>query len=100
MRVNEHNTTGASAAEAGRAHETNRVEGGLGSTAATSRAGGDRVELSSTSAAVSRAMAAHHSDRAAKVHDLAAQYQRGQYRVDNAATSRGLVSEAVASLMR
>jgi anti-sigma28 factor (negative regulator of flagellin synthesis) len=98
MRVNEHNTTGASAAEAARAQETQRIEGGAGSRTSTSKSGGDRVELSSTSAKVSRAMAAHHSDRAAKVQELAAQYQSGKYRPDSAATSRGMVSEAMAAV--
>jgi len=97
MRVNEHNTTGVSAAEAGRAQETHRLEGGAGSRASALKSGGDRVELSSTSASVSRAMAAHHSDRAARVQELAAQYQHGQYRIDASATSHGIVSEAMAT---
>jgi anti-sigma28 factor (negative regulator of flagellin synthesis) len=96
MRVTEHNTTGTSAAEAGRPEEAHRSDSGAQSRAATSKSGSDRVELSSTSASVSRSMAAHRSERDAKVHELAAQYQTGRYRPDSAATSRGMVSEAMA----
>ena len=95
MRVNDHNMTGASAAEAGRAQETQRLESGSGSRTAAAKSGGDRVELSSTSASVSRALTAHRSDRAAKVQELAAEYQSGRYKPDVAATSRGMISEAL-----
>jgi anti-sigma28 factor (negative regulator of flagellin synthesis) len=99
MRVNEHNQTGASS-EAGRAQETQRLDRGGSSRTTVSGSGGDRVELSSTLASVSRATAAHDADRAAKVQELAAQYQSGQYRTDAAATSRAMVSEALASAIR
>ena len=97
MRVTEQNTNGASAAEAGRAHETKRLDGVAASHAVVSKYGGDRVELSSTSASLSRSMAAHRSAADAKVRELAAQYQSGRYRADSAATSRGMVAEAIAS---
>jgi anti-sigma28 factor (negative regulator of flagellin synthesis) len=97
MRVNDHNNlTGASAAEAGRTQEISRADGAAASRTSSSRSGGDRVELSSTSASVSRAMTAHHSDRAAKVQALSEQYQRGNYRPDAVATSRAMVSDALA----
>jgi anti-sigma28 factor (negative regulator of flagellin synthesis) len=96
MRVNDHNQTGASA-EAGRAQETQRLDRGGKSRSAASGSGGDRIELSSTLTSVSRATAAHHSERSAKVRELAAAYQSGAYRPDAAATSRAMVSEALAS---
>jgi anti-sigma28 factor (negative regulator of flagellin synthesis) len=95
MRVTEQNTNGASAVEAGRAQEAKRLDGGAASQAAASKYGGDRVELSSTSASLSRTMAAHRSAADAKVQELAAQYQSGRYRADSAATSRGMVAEAM-----
>jgi anti-sigma28 factor (negative regulator of flagellin synthesis) len=96
MRVNDHNTTGASAAEAGRAQETQRIESGSASRVAASKSGGDRVELSSTSASISRTLSADGSERTAKVQELAAQYQSGRYTPDLAGASRGMVSEALA----
>jgi anti-sigma28 factor (negative regulator of flagellin synthesis) len=96
MRVNDHNVTGAAAAEAGRAQESQR-SGRAGGSRPSSGSGGDRVELSSTLSSVSRAMEAHHTDRAARVQELAAQYQSGKYRPDAGATSRAMITEAVAS---
>ncbi len=97
MRVNDRNLTGLSPAEAGRAQETqklNRNEGGRTGTAATDKTG-DSVELSSTLETLSRAMSANASERASRVHALAAQYQSGSYHADSAATARGMVSEAL-----
>jgi hypothetical protein len=47
--------------------------------------------------ALSRAISAHESGRAARVQELAAQYGRGEYHADSAATSRAMVSDAVAA---
>src|SRR4051794_21445210 len=96
MRINEHNQTGASS-EAGRTQETQRAAGGGTSKSAASGSSGDRVELSSTLGSLSRATAANHSDRGARVQELAAQYETGRYRPDAAATSRAMVSEMLAS---
>jgi anti-sigma28 factor (negative regulator of flagellin synthesis) len=96
MRVNEHSLTGASTAEAGRAHETQRTDSGAASRAAESTSGGDRIELSSTLNSVSRAMAGDRYGRAARVQQLAALYESGQYHADATATSRAMVSEALA----
>jgi len=96
MRVNDHNVTGAAAAEAGRAQESQRP-GRAGGSSSSVGSGGDRVALSSTLSSVSRALETHHSDRAARVQELAAQYQSGKYRPDAGATSRAMITEAVAS---
>jgi hypothetical protein len=95
MRVNDHNLTGAAAAEAGRTQESQRSGRG-GGAGATSGTGGDRVELSSTLGSLSRALEAHRSDRGAMVQELAAQYQSGRYRPDAAATSHAMITEALA----
>jgi hypothetical protein len=45
---------------------------------------------------LSQAIAAQESGRAARVQALAAQYQSGKYQPNAQATSRGMVSEALA----
>ena len=99
MRIYDVNLTGASAAESGRAHETQRSSGAGG--AKTGGAGasgtGDRVEFSSSLGRLSQVMSAYGSKRASRVEALAEQYQSGKYRPDSAATSKSMVAEAVAA---
>lgn len=53
------------------------------------------MELSSTLGSLSRAMGSYSSSRDSQVQALATQYQSGAYKVDPAAISRGMVSEAL-----
>jgi hypothetical protein len=95
--INDRNPMGATPAESGRAHETqkpNRNQGVRTGTAATGNIGG-RVEPSSTLGALSRAMSAFGSERANRVQALAAQYRSGGYCPDSAATAHGMVTEAL-----
>ena len=95
MRVNDPNLNGAAAAQTGGAREVNGA-GRSGNTCVHgSNAEGDRVELSTTLGALSRALASDHAGRAERVQELAAQYSRGEYRADSAATSRAMVSDAI-----
>jgi len=95
MRVHDPNLNGAAAAQTGGAREVH----GAGRSGATrppgTAAGGDRVELSDTLGALSRSLSAYHADRAARVQELAAQYSRGEYRADYAATSRAMLTDAI-----
>jgi hypothetical protein len=56
---------------------------------------GDRVELSSGLASVSRALSSYHSDRAGKVRELTMQFQSGNYQPNSLATSQGMVADAL-----
>ena len=97
MRIYDRDLTGPAAAESGRSQETQRAE--RESTSALSGSAnksGDRVELSSGFASVSRALASQHADRTTRVHELTAQYQSGMYQPNSMATSHGIVSEAIA----
>ena len=97
MRIYDLNLTGTSAAETGRTQETERPDqADSGRAARGADKSSDRVEFSSALGKLSRAVAAQESSRASRVQMLAAQYQRGQYRADALATSRGMVSEALA----
>jgi anti-sigma28 factor (negative regulator of flagellin synthesis) len=95
MRIYDQNPSGAAATQTGGAPEVQRT-GREGSSRTHGTAGDrDRVELSSSLTSLSRTLEAHHSDRAARVQELAAQYQRGEYRSDSAATGRAMVGEAL-----
>ena len=58
---------------------------------------GDRVEFSGTLNRLSRSLATFESGRANRVQALAAQYQSGNYKPDSAATSKGMVAEAMSA---
>lgn len=97
MRVYDQNLNHAAAAQTGAAQETQRA-GRAGETRTHGTTGdGDRVELSTTLATLSRALDAHTADRATRVQELAAQYQAGAYRSDSAATSRAMISESLSA---
>lgn len=100
MRIYDGNLSGAG--DAGRAAETQRTDRTSGSRAggASAPSNGDRVELSNTLGSLSRALSSHSSGRAARVRELTAQVASGQYRPDSKATSRGMVSDAVAGGQR
>jgi hypothetical protein len=58
---------------------------------------GDRVEFSGNLGMLSRTLSTYDTGRANRVRALATQYQSGSYRPDSAATSRGIISEALAA---
>jgi hypothetical protein len=100
MKIYDRNLTGTSAAETGRTQESqNLSRTGTGKSATSSGVGGspDRVEFSGTLGRLSRALSTFDSSRASKVQALAVEYQSGNYKPDSAATSRGLVTEALSA---
>lgn len=98
MRVDDRNLTGVPASEPGRTQETQRAGRENSYSPGSGTAGGsDQVELSSTLGSLSRAMAAYGAGRQSRVAALGAQYRAGNYQPDSLATSRGMVSEAVAA---
>jgi hypothetical protein len=97
MRVNDRNLPGTSAAETGRAQELQQTDQHGTKSTGSGKADGssDRVEFSGTLGRLSRAMSAFDSDRGSRVQTLSAQYQSGNYQANSAATSRGIISEAL-----
>jgi anti-sigma28 factor (negative regulator of flagellin synthesis) len=96
MRIYDRDLTGTAASESGRSQETQRTDREASTT--SSQAGGtsgDRVELSSGLASVSRALSAYGSDRASKVQQLAAQFESGDYQPSSMAISQGMVAQAL-----
>jgi hypothetical protein len=96
MRIYDRDLTGTASAESGRSQETQRVD--REATTTSAQAGsptGDRVELSSGLAIVSRALAAFGSDRANKVQQLSGQVQAGTYNPNSMAISQSMVAQAL-----
>jgi len=98
MRIQDRSSLSAAAAEANRsaeAQKSGRENGGAAGTGSSSD--GDRVELSSTLGQLAQAIAAHDTQRSTRVQALAGDYQSGRYHADAEATSRAMVSEALAA---
>jgi hypothetical protein len=99
MKIYDQNLTGTSAAGTGRAQETqklNRTGTGKSPARGIDRST-DSVEFSGTLGRLSRTLTAFETTQASRVRALAVQYQSGNYRPDSAATSKGLVSEAMSA---
>jgi hypothetical protein len=98
MKIYDQNRTGTSAAETGRAQETQKLNRtGTGKSPRGVDGSNDSVEFSGTLSRLSRTLTTFETTQASRVQALAAQYQSGNYRPDSAATSRGLVSEALSA---
>ena len=97
MRVYDQNLNNAAAAQSGAAREVAGTDRAGTTRTHGNRAEGDHVELSHTLSALSHALGVHETGREARVQELAAQYGRGEYRPNAAATSRAIVSDALAA---
>ena len=99
MKIYDQNLTGPSTAGAGRAQETQKLNRpGTGKSPTRGIDGSsDSVEFSGTLSRLSRTLTTFETTQANRVQALAVQYQSGNYRPDSAATSKGLVSEAMSS---
>ena len=100
MKIYDTTSTGTSAAETGRAQEAqNLSRAGTDTSPARGSVDGsnDRVEFSGTMSRLSRALATFESTRTSRVQALAVEYQSGKYKPDPAATSKGLIAEALSA---
>jgi hypothetical protein len=109
MKIYDQNPTGTSAAETGRSQETQNLNRAGTSKFPTRGVDGpgvhgsgiygsnDSVEFSGTLSRLSRTLTTFESTQARRVQALAVEYQSGNYRPDSAATSKGLVSEAISA---
>lgn len=96
MRIYDRDLTGTASAESGRSQETQRADREATTTSSQSgNSTGDRVELSSGLASVSRALAAHTTNRANKVQQLTTDVQSGAYNPDSMAISQSMVAQAL-----
>ena len=97
MKVYDTNLTGASAAETGRAQESQKLDrsGSAKSSSPGTVSGADHVELSGALGRLSKSISSFQQNRANRVEALTAQYQSGKYQPDSQATSRAMVAEMV-----
>ena len=97
MKINDRNLTGSSATQSGHVVESQKPDRSQGARPGVTGADGygDHVELSSSLGRLSQALASFQSDRASRTQALAARYQAGSFRPDSAATSRGMVADAL-----
>jgi flagellar biosynthesis anti-sigma factor FlgM len=96
MRIYDRDLTGTASTGSGRAQESQKAD--RESTTSSPQSGGatgDRVELSSGLASVSRALSSYSSDRASRVEQLTAQVQSGTYNPSSLAISQGMVAQAL-----
>src|SRR5947209_1138070 len=97
MKIYDCNLTGTSAAETGRTQQSQNA-GSAGGKAAKSTGGADdRVEFSGTLNQLSRALSTDEASRSSRLQTLTAAYRNGTYRTDSAATSKGMVAEAMSA---
>jgi hypothetical protein len=100
MKIYDRNLTGTSASETGQAQEAQNLSR-TGRTTSPTRNGvdgsNDRVEFSGTLGQLSRALTAFESSRATRIQTLTANYRSGNFKPDSAATSKGLVAEAMSA---
>jgi anti-sigma28 factor (negative regulator of flagellin synthesis) len=82
---------GAGASEATRTQDLSRATTGGKPTSGASSGGEDQVQISS----LSSALVAGESQRAARVQELSAAYQTGQYQVNSTDVSRAMVNHAL-----
>jgi anti-sigma28 factor (negative regulator of flagellin synthesis) len=89
---------GLTPAETGNTQDIQKLSNSTGKSATRGAStSGDHVEFSGNLGRLSRTLSTYDNSRASRVQALAAQYQSGNYRPDSAATSRGMLSEAVAA---
>ena len=98
MRIEDRNISGAAAEQSARAKETEKASSGSAARASSSPGGfGDRVEFSEGLGQLAQAISTFGAERQARVQALASQYQSGGYKVDAAATSGAMISEALSA---
>jgi hypothetical protein len=89
------------AAETGQTADVQKLQNSSGRSAARgSASSGDRVEFSGNLGRLSRTLSTYETGRASRVQSLVAQYQSGNYQPDSAATSHGMLSEALSASAR
>lgn len=91
IRIYNDGLAGAAASEASRAQELSRASS-TGKSSGTSAIGGeDQVSISS----LSETLSAQSSQRSARVQDLTAVYQSGQYQVNSQNVGSAIVNDAL-----
>jgi hypothetical protein len=91
IRIYSDGLAGTAASETSRAQELSRTGSSNKPSGGSAAGGEDQVQISS----LSEALTAQGSQRAARVQDLAAVYQRGGYQASSMDVSRSIVNNAL-----
>ena len=95
MKINEGDVLNIANAQSERLSESMKLTSSPGRTTATTSSSADQIDLGSQAGLLSQAQSAGDSDRAARVAQLRALVQSGQYEVDPAALSQSIVNSAL-----
>ncbi len=97
MKVGDSNLNNAAASQLGQARQTEAVApgGAKKATGAQAQSQTDRVQLSNLSGQLLQLAGVDSPERAARVEQLAADFKAGRYQPNAAATSRGIVDDAM-----
>jgi anti-sigma28 factor (negative regulator of flagellin synthesis) len=95
MRIDERNLSGNQAAQTGKTGQTQEIgkRAGLGKQGAGAAMGDDRVELSTLSGSVARALEADAQQRQARLEKLSTDYAAGRHQVDARTISKAIVAD-------
>jgi flagellar biosynthesis anti-sigma factor FlgM len=95
VKINESDVLNIANAQSERLSESMKLTSSPGRTTATTSSAADQIDLGSQAGLLSQAQSAGDSDRAARVAQLRALVQSGQYEVDPAALSQSIVNSAL-----
>ena len=95
MKINDRDAVNIPKPESERVYNPPATPGDSASTLRRAETGSDRIDLGSQSGLVALAQAAGSDQAGARIEQLRALVQSGQYRVDSAALSRSIISAAI-----
>lgn len=95
MKINESDALNIAMSQSERLSESPKLTSGSGTLPASLGSAADQIDLGSQAGLLSQAQTAGDGDRAARVEQLKALVQTGQYQVDSAAVSQSIVNAAL-----
>jgi flagellar biosynthesis anti-sigma factor FlgM len=95
VKINESNVLNIAKSQSERLSESLKVTSGNGRVQGPANAPSDQIDLGSQAGLLSQAQSAGSSDRQARVEQLKALVQSGQYQVDSAELSQSIVNAAL-----
>lgn len=95
MKINESNILNIAKPQSERLSESMKLTSGSARIPSTTSGASDQIALGSQAGLLSQAQSAGDSDRQARIEQLKALVQSGQYQVDPAALSKSIVNAAL-----
>jgi anti-sigma28 factor (negative regulator of flagellin synthesis) len=95
VRIHNDQTPGVSSQQVSEADRLSSSRAGSAKNGVSSDSGGDRVDVSSVTDAISAGISAQNLSQANRVAQLKGAYEGGQYAVDTAQVSKAVVGNAI-----